>query len=443
MNIEQQPIAVDPMYRIRDNQLWYNSCSFADKIRNKAAVIIRIDGLGVRTLEHAAVGVNGVATPSYKLPTKADRDWWGAHNNQLIKLELLSALEHTEPAHNANVSTQKTIYPVSSTTCPLPHIVTEGTLCIGLDIVWFGGSKGDSRSQYDCLGAVVILPGDIHQKSSIRRVKLIDRDPDAKQLLRAIDELLQEYPHINRVVFAVDAPIQAIDRGFPPRNPNSKIGKREFRACEVYLSNQRKIIDRLRGGNDGWHPNIQPGAPLASRVMFVLEGLKKRGFTLWTREEKHSNRLVIECFPSEAIWAVKQLGYYPKDAIAACVKAYKKQEGVFLSPRQVELLVHDVLDAFGPATGNAKLWSGIVGETVSWLLNDPTWQKSGQYRGGKLFDDVVDTMICLATSLSYAYHTAHAWQDTQQPNDGHIIGPGFSNDRIWISACTDQIGGLD
>ena len=432
MNKEQQPIAVDPAYKIRDNQLWYNDCSFAYMVKKKAAVVLKIDGLGVRTLEHAAVGVNGVATPSYKLPTKADRDWWKAHRNKSVILELLSIQEQKE-AENSVVAPLLSSTHTLQVLNPLLHRMTEETLCIGLDIAWFGGSKGDSKSQYDCLGTVVISPGGVQQKPNIRRVKLIDRDYDSKQLLQAVDELLGEYESIEKVIFALDAPIQAIERGLPERQPVPLKGTIKRRACE-------NSLDRSISGNDGWRPKIQPGAPLAPRVISVLAGLKKRGFTLWTREKKHSSKLIIECFPSEAVWAVKQLGYYPKDAIAACVKAYKKQEGVFLSARQVELLVHDVLDAFGPATGNAELWSGIVGETVDWLLNDPTWQKSGQYRGGKLFDDVVDTMICLATSLSYAYHTAHAWQDTQQPNDGHIIGPGFSNDRRWISACDDYVG---
>jgi len=96
------------------------------------------------------------------------------------------------------------------------------------------------------------------------------------------------------------------------------------------------------------------------------------------------------------------------------------------------------LDSFGSTLGDAELWSDIVSETINWLLNDPTWQDSAHYRGGKLLDDAVDTMICLATSLSYAHRTAHVWQNPQCTADGHIIGPGLSNDGMWVPACSDK-----
>ena len=41
-----------------------------------------------------------------------------------------------------------------------------------------------------------------------------------------------------------------------------------------------------------------------------------------------------------------------------------------------------------------------------------------------MLDDVVDSLICLATAISYSAGLAHVWQDLNQPLDGHIIGPG-------------------
>ena len=172
----------------------------------------------------------------------------------------------------------------------------------------------------------------------------------------------------------------------------------------------------------------------------LLNGLQKLGFSLWTREKQHNQKIVIECFPAEAIWAIRQLGYYSNPVNVTCVKAYKGQKGILFSAEQIKNLVHDVLDAFTPVIGSAVDLPSLVNKTISQMLSDPAWRVNGYYRGGKYLDDAVDTMICLVTSLSYAYHLAHVWQNPQHADDGHIIGPGFSNDGKWIAACTDYTG---
>jgi hypothetical protein len=85
-------------------------------------------------------------------------------------------------------------------------------------------------------------------------------------------------------------------------------------------------------------------------------------------------------------------------------------------------------------SGIAGLWGTLVEAALAWMIADPTWQTNGVYRGGKLLDDVVDTMICLATSLSYAKRNAHVWHDSTHPDDGHIVGPGCQNDGRWEAA---------
>jgi hypothetical protein len=307
----------------------------------------------------------------------------------------------------------------------------EDVLCIGLDIAWFGGSAHDKDSQHDCLGAVLISSQADYPVFTLTRVHLENRDSDSVHLLKAIDKLLECNNNPKRIIFALDAPIQARDRGLPPRPPLPSKGMVERRACENYLDEKRKLLDKSMVKSRKWRPNIQPGAPLAPRVMALLDGLQQRDFTLWTHENQHVEKLVIECFPAEAIWALKQMEYYSNDIIPESVKAYKKQKKVLLTSEQVNNLTHDVLDSFAPASGNLELWSFLIDNTVDWLKNDQTWQNNGFYRGGKLLDDVVDTMICLATSLSYAYGQAHVWQDPEKPEDGHIIGPGFSNNGVF------------
>lgn len=62
--------------------------------------------------------------------------------------------------------------------------------------------------------------------------------------------------------------------------------------------------------------------------------------------------------------------------------------------------------------------------------------------GGKFLDDVISTMICLATSFCYVHGIAHVWYDPHQAGDGHIIGPGFENNG-WMLACTNRLTGDD
>jgi hypothetical protein len=260
----------------------------------------------------------------------------------------------------------------------------------------------------------------------LERIALQDRDPGAGQLLRAVEALLERHSAAGCVVFAIDAPIQAAHRpGLPTRAAMPPAGTITPRACEEYLSQERQRIDRAAGGANNWHPNIQPGAPLAPRVMSLLAGLDRLGFRLWTEADRAAARLVIECFPAEALWAMKRLNRFEAALTAAKVKCYKDQEGNTLSAQQVADLTRTVLNAFAADSGHPAVWKVLVEHAIDWMCSDATWRNApDQYRGGKLLDDVVDSMICLATSLSYAHGRHHVWQDPTRPDDGHIIGPG-------------------
>ncbi|MCY2948213.1 MAG: hypothetical protein NTZ71_08560, partial [Planctomycetota bacterium] len=83
-------IAVDPAYRIRDNQFWYTDCTFNQLLGGAASITLNISGLGVRVLTRAAQGMNRQPTTSFTLPSNADRIWWREHNNQLVRVELVA-----------------------------------------------------------------------------------------------------------------------------------------------------------------------------------------------------------------------------------------------------------------------------------------------------------------------------------------------------------------
>lgn len=308
--------------------------------------------------------------------------------------------------------------------------MAESVLCVGLDIAWFGGSANRSDSQYDCLGWAHLLRKTNKSmrvvECGLERIRLHDRDLNATILLKSIASLLSKHSAAQKIVFAIDAPIQAVKRShLPPRSALPKKGEVERRACEDYFSSIRQAIDRKSGGSKGWQPNIQPGAPLAPRVQYLLNSLRELGFAVWTQENCQTEKLLIECFPAEAIWAMKRLGLYSEEMTAKQVKAYKKQDRQSLNSEKVKELILSVLDGFEAIPGLSGVWNELVEYSLGWMLKDNIWQTAnGQYRGGKMLDDVVDTMICLTTSLSYVCDQYHVWQCLKYPEDGHIVGPG-------------------
>ena len=451
MSNEQQPepIAVDPKYLVRDNQFWYSKCSFADTIRDQSVITVRVEGLGVRVLTHAKPGRDGRPTRSFTLPTREDCQWWKHHGKELIRIELLSVAD--EPPH----PTQR---PIEAKPVAIPHAIAKvaepdrkaspsltesvfngATLCIGLDLAWFGGSNNKPDSQYDFLASVIVDGESGGHQPEFTRVSLgKTRDPAAELTLAAIKEMLRKNGPVERIVFALDAPIQARDRKLPERQPSLKkgeTGKIERRACEHHLEEHRKAIDKQCGGSDRWNPNVQAGAPLAPRVRHLLDGLEQLKFELWTPDSRTASKLVIECFPAEAIWAAKRMEAYQVDMTAQSAKAYKQKNGSPLNKEQVKKLVYDVLHGFEDLSGNKELWKRLVEKAIAWMIHDREWQAAdGLYRSGKLLDDVVDTMICLVTSLSYTQQCAHVWFDPDHSDDGHIIGPGYQDDSRWVAA---------
>jgi predicted RNase H-like nuclease len=159
--------------------------------------------------------------------------------------------------------------------------------------------------------------------------------------------------------------------------------------------------------------------------MSLLSGLDRLGFRLWTEADRAAKRLVIECFPAEAIWAMKRLNRFEAALTATDVKRYKDQAGKTLTAQHVADGTRTVLNGFTVDSGHPAVWTVLVEHAIDWMCSDTTWCNSANtYRGGKLFDDVVDSMICLATSLSFAHGRHHVWQDRNCPDDGHIMGPG-------------------
>lgn len=301
------------------------------------------------------------------------------------------------------------------------HREFKPTLCIGLDIAWFGGSKGNPDSQYDCVVAAVVSPDPITTHLDIQRVPLIGRDPDAALTACAVGRLIDRYAsQVQRIVLGIDAPLlstQIIPSG----------RERAWRAADRVLSDTRRAIDQFVGGSNGWHPILQPGAPLTPRVLHLIERLShQHGFGVWNTANVQHDRLAIEVFPSEAIWALKRLGGYVEHQNADLIRGYKKLKGVALAEGDVRNLVQGVLSPVGSIIGFEEGWQMILDSSLSWLLADPEWtQGVDGYRGGKLLDDAIDSLLCLAAAIGYAKGESHVYVDNSNADDGHIIGPGL------------------
>jgi len=437
-SVTLKPIAIDETYRLRDNQFWYSSCSFASLIRGRKCILINIEGLGERWLEHSALGCDGRLTTSFKLPSRSDRDWWEANRGGAVRIELLQVLDEQQvQPHIVQAQPKRPVRTKVTTAASVRQIkrhanpATGSVLCLGLDIAWFGGSKTNPDSQFDCIASVIRHPDGRLQEFELSRIALANRDPAAEQLAAAVANCIRSYAGPKEIVFAIDAPLAAEARGYlPERKSLSGKGEIERRACETLLSRERQATDKAAGGSEGWHPNIQPGAPVAPRIGSLLHHLKDMGFKTWSGEKDDWKRLAIECFPAEAIWALKRLNHYPEGLSSRDAKAYKKQHRMKLTASEVSHLVSRVLDPAAMECGAD--WQQVVELATNWMLEDAHWQNEGLYRGGKLLDDVVDTMLCLGTAISFCSGGAHVWHDPEQPEDGHIIGPGLSDEFDWF-----------
>lgn len=301
---------------------------------------------------------------------------------------------------------------------------SASTLCIGLDLAWFGGAANNPDSQWDCIASVMFDPIQAEPKLALERVHLKYRDPDSRLLLSALRGLLEKNGEVNRILLAVDAPLQAADRGLPDRAPKPTKGNVERRAVDEYLGQAVREVSERRKDDLGWQPKIQPGAPLAPRVIKLREGLRTLGLNPWDKDASDKFKVLIECFPAEAIWAFRCADKYPSTATATCIKAYKKQKNSLLSAEQVKMLTDDSLRGARDCYGLPNHWNGLITQCQDWMLADRDWKTGDRYRGGKLLDDVVDTMLCLCTALAFARGSAHLWQDPESLEDGHIMGPG-------------------
>jgi hypothetical protein len=163
------------------------------------------------------------------------------------------------------------------------------------------------------------------------------------------------------------------------------------------------------------------------RIAALVDSLTTRlGFRLYDHQSPDvPDRLLIECFPSEAIWALGCLGYY-RAITPDQVCQYKRFDRRPYPWHEVSVAVHLHLTGFITSIGSPgpRVQRWIVNAPAA-LMTDPMLVDGNGtlMHGGKLFDDPVDALNCLFTAVAFSQNAAHVWLGTNHC-DGHIIGPG-------------------
>lgn len=393
-------------------------------------IMLRVHGhLGV--WERMAASRAGAPTPGIKAGDENTRGHWLAiPEGQMVQLDLA---EDAPAARAAEIAEdQIDLVPVEVGQPILP------TLCIGLDVAWWGGSRADPDSRNDYI-EYVMLDG-TEPSVSLCRVALggtynpaaaqtaANCDADAALVLNVLDQIIAAYPSAKRIVVAVDAPLLALPRAhLPARTRCPGQGNLEYRQPEIELANG------VAAGPANWRTSctVMPGAPLCSRVAALVAGLMagNRGFVPFgpvTPPGRLGNRILIECFPSEAIWSLGIRGHYGAFT-AQQARAYKGQGAGIPRPwpQMMDLLFQNLVGFVSGIGVPGRLVTSWVADIARHLLRDPQLvdPQGVNMSGGKLFDDAIDSANCLFTAVAFAVGTAHVWTG-QNPADGHIVGPG-------------------
>jgi len=317
--------------------------------------------------------------------------------------------------------------------------VSVPTLCLGIDVTWWGGSPKRRESQRDTI-VHALVGGPARHDVQIDLVDLSvapnpeagratepNFDADGRRLVDQIKKIQDERAgEFQRCVVALDAPLEARPRaGQPPRVKAAAKG-------DPTGSKRRECEDRIQEFKRGlkgpehlpWNAglNIQSGSPIPSRLVQVLRTLVQESeFSVWNSGSRASPRDIIEIFPSEAIWWLGLGGHYP-DRTSAEVRSYKARGSLNLAGAMDQ--------AQAPLSGFERLfqeqsstrlpirdWNRRIAEHACRIASIP----GGLVRKGKGFDDPIESGVAFLTAASFVAGAYHPWGNG---SDGTIVGPG-------------------
>lgn len=447
----------------RDNVLWFSNfldrddeiVSRLNALEPREAITLSVNGFAGtwRRMQNANDAPTGLRTLGVRPTGESARHWKTIPRGTEVEIVLLPESERPELIREKPAA-RTGLQPALQ-----PGFPSGQTLCIGLDFAWWGGGRS-RRSQTDTL-VFAQINGEQASPLKLKRVDLSKTynrdakdtepncDPDAGLVLYAVQEVIARHAGEGRVVLAVDAPLRAKPREplLPARSRKAdrnldrevKPGKRmAYRQCDQAA---RDALGQF--GDKKWQHicKIQPGAPLCPRVEAFVNGLLTLGFQFYSGSAAEpAHRVLLECFPSEALWALGIKGRFgtvsPGEA-----KEYKREKirdpQIWNSPKTMELRpwptvlswIYRGLYGFGhrDVLGVAEVvFTDWMADLTRHLFRDKLVMDADRRCAsrGKQLDDVVESVNCFLTAVSFVRNCAHVWIG-EDPADGHIIGPGL------------------
>jgi hypothetical protein len=284
------------------------------------------------------------------------------------------------------------------------------TLCIGVDIAWWGGGKRKAfqtdhvwAGWVDAAGQISRLehlPVDLKDSLGVfpqHPCGLYGKDPYGAALLDRLSKLSEKAEIWDDVIIAIDAPLESAVRPVArPRRPCYRRGETsgaQRRSCEHQLG------DYLRSLNPIWAKdvNVQPGSPLFPRISGVVEGLKTIGYRLGASGRQKSTRSLVEIFPSASI------------GVLGASESYLNSDSTKVRRYKTVRHFYSIDDAYEIAREPIVGFKGLLGSQISQIADQVAitaaanlkWKDEHAARS-KYFDDVVDAGIAFATGACLA-----------------------------------------
>ncbi len=316
-----------------------------------------------------------------------------------------------------------------------------GTLCLGIDVAWWGGSPNIRASRVETIvaalvgeaGSLLFEDVDLTSARNLKATEYLQAnyDGEGKLLAAGVAEVLERFAgRFDRAVLALDAPLLARRRRGQPERPKCHYpGRRsglELRDAERALHAARK---RIGEAGRAWNGDlkVQAGSPLPPRVEKLVARLLDMGFVLYRGAETKDERQLIEVFPSEAIWWLGAGGYYGQ-ASSQEMRRYKARTWKSLAPDGA------MVTARRPLSGLAALFHREAPASATHAVLAPWLERIAAHAvfcalhprketvvKNKRFDDVIDSGLAFGTALAFAEGLFHHWGDG---DDGSIVGPG-------------------
>jgi hypothetical protein len=402
------------------------------------SVVLRL-GQSTGVWVRFTTGSDGRLPEGLKCGDEKSKQIWNEIPTDGSSVEIALVQVLTQPKSPRTESTRGS--PTKVSLEPLSTKTEASVLCLGVDVAWWGGQKGEgSVKQSTRTETIAYLFREDGEWShlSLKRVDLNDAynptadpktpnaDADASTLTAGIKEVLDAHSRIANVVLALDVPILAKDEGTPNKT-NERDGEGGlYRKCDEAWMKEREKSPK------GWRTvNILPGAPIVPRVRALINNLRKLDFEVYGRPPMDQQRIVFECFPNEVAWSAGILGF--AEGLTIDTLQLYKRLGKKRTPLPEDLFCgvwkHSIDTALNTGGVDEDCRSRWLEDFRRWLIEDGVFNEVTRIgQTGKQFDDAVDSVLSLSAAVAYVMGNAHIHQGID-PDDGHIIGPGNTTRR--------------